>query len=109
MVWVAVGLVWCENLYGDQGAQCSDKGYKNRPPTGNIELRQNEPAYSREHSAKPHEWPTAKKKNFRKTPGRGGERAHCQNECSEPADSGAYVYIYGGKKFGATANTVENI
>ena len=64
MVWVAVGLEWCENLHGDQGAQCPDKGYKNRPPTGNIELRQNEPAYSREHSAKTPKWPTAKKNNF---------------------------------------------
>ena len=79
MVWVAVGLVWCENLYGDQGAQCSDKGYKNRPPTGNIELRQNEPAYSREHSATPHKRPTAKKnkkKFFQKKPPDAGANGH---------------------------------
>ena len=91
-------MVWCENLYGDQGAQCSYKRNKNQPPTGNIELRQNEPAYSREHSATPHKRPTAKKrkKNFSEKPPDGtnghttrtsvanrptaGEGAPCSNE-----------------------------
>ena len=85
--------MWCENLYGDQGAQCSYKRNKNQPPTGNIEPRQNEPAYSREHSATPQKRPTAngqKKKIFffKKPPDAGANSHTARTGGAKPADSG---------------------